>query len=37
MIHDEPDSTGIDDAARNLAGEIHRELGNVAEGFARRT
>ena len=33
VIHDEPDSKGIDDASRNLAGEIHRELGNVAEGF----
>ena len=33
VIHDEPDSTGIEDAARNLAGDIHRELGNVAEGF----
>lgn len=33
VIHDEPDSTGIEDAARNLAGAIHRELGNVEEGF----
>ena len=35
VIHDEPDSTGIDNASRNLAGEIHRELGDVEEGFAQ--
>jgi putative selenate reductase molybdopterin-binding subunit len=32
-IHDEPDSTHILDASRNLVGEIHKELGSVAEGF----
>ncbi len=35
VIHDEPDSTGIRDAARNLAGEIHQELGNAEQGFAQ--
>jgi len=33
VIHDEPDSTHILDPKRNLAGDIHKELGNVAEGF----
>ena len=32
-IHDEPDSTGIYDARRNIAGYILREIGNVEEGF----
>jgi putative selenate reductase molybdopterin-binding subunit len=33
VIHDEPDSTKIYDASRNLAGHILREIGNVDEGF----
>jgi putative selenate reductase molybdopterin-binding subunit len=33
-IHDEPDSTGIHDAARNIAGFICKDLGNVDQGFA---
>jgi len=33
-IHDEPDSTGIYDPRRNIAGYILREIGNVEEGFA---
>ena len=33
-IHDEPDSTGIHDAARNIAGFIRKDLGNVDDGFA---
>ncbi len=33
VIHDEPDSTKIYDASRNLAGHILREIGNVEEGF----
>ena len=33
VIHDEPDSTGIHDAKHNLAATIHKELGNVEEGF----
>ena len=33
VIHDEPDSSHILDAKRNLVGDIHKELGNVAEGF----
>jgi putative selenate reductase molybdopterin-binding subunit len=33
-IHDEPDSTGIHDAARNIAGFIRKDLGNVDQGFA---
>ena len=33
VIHDEPDSSHILDPKRNLAGDIHKELGNVAEGF----
>lgn len=34
IIHDEPDSTGICDASRNLAAEIHAHLGDVEKGFA---
>jgi len=33
VIHDEPESTKIYDASRNLAGHILREIGNVQEGF----
>ncbi len=33
VIHDEPDSTGIRDAARNLAGDIHTGVGDVEAGF----
>lgn len=33
MIHDEPDSKGIYDAKRNIAGYILKEIGNVEEGF----
>ena len=33
VIHDEPDSTGIYDAAHNIAGHILREVGNVEKGF----
>jgi len=33
VIHDEPESTGIHDASRNLAGHILKEIGNVEEGF----
>ena len=33
VIHDEPDSTNIHDASRNIAGHISKELGNIAEGF----
>jgi putative selenate reductase molybdopterin-binding subunit len=33
LIHDEPDSTGIHDAGRNLAARIDVELGDVARGF----
>ncbi len=33
LIHDEPDSTNIHDASRNIAGHISKELGNIAEGF----
>lgn len=33
VIHDEPDSTKIYDASRNIAAHIHREIGNVDEGF----
>ena len=33
VIHDEPDSTGIYDRQRNIAGYILREIGNVEEGF----
>jgi putative selenate reductase molybdopterin-binding subunit len=34
VIHDEPDATGIKDPARNLAAELHAEVGDVAKGFA---
>jgi len=33
VIHDEPDSTKIHDASRNIAGHISKELGDIAEGF----
>jgi putative selenate reductase molybdopterin-binding subunit len=33
VIHDEPDSTGIHNAQRNLAGYILKEIGNVEDGF----
>ena len=33
VIHDEPDSTGIHDASRNLAGYILKELGDPDAGF----
>ncbi len=33
VIHDEPDSTGIHDAKRNIAATIRKELGDVKEGF----
>jgi len=33
VIHDEPDATKIYDASRNIAGHIHREIGNVDEAF----
>jgi putative selenate reductase molybdopterin-binding subunit len=33
VIHDEPDSTHILDTSRNLVAEIHKELGNVEQGF----
>jgi len=33
VIHDEPDSTNIHDAARNVAGHISKQLGDVEEGF----
>ena len=33
VIHDEPDSTRIYDASRNIAAHIFREIGNVDEGF----
>lgn len=33
VIHDEPESTGIHDASRNLAGHILKEIGDVEEGF----
>ncbi len=33
VIHDEPDSTGIHDAKRNLAAIIRKQIGNVEEGF----
>src|ERR1035438_7075250 len=33
VIHDEPDSTNIHDAARNIAGHISKELGDIEEGF----
>jgi putative selenate reductase molybdopterin-binding subunit len=33
VIHDEPDSTGIHDASRNIAGYILKEIGSVERGF----
>jgi putative selenate reductase molybdopterin-binding subunit len=33
IIHDEPDSTKIYDASRNIAAHIHREIGNVDRAF----
>jgi putative selenate reductase molybdopterin-binding subunit len=33
VIHDEPDSTGIHDAAHNVAGFILKEIGSVERGF----
>ncbi len=33
VIHDEPDSKGIHDAQRNIAGHILKEIGNVEDGF----
>jgi putative selenate reductase molybdopterin-binding subunit len=33
VIHDEPDSTGIHDASRNIAGHIFKEIGSVDRGF----
>lgn len=33
VIHDEPESTGIHDAKHNLAATVHKELGNVVDGF----
>ena len=33
VIHDEPDSTKIYNRARNIAGYILREIGNVDQGF----
>lgn len=33
VIHDEPDSTNIYDASRNIAGVILKEIGSVEEGF----
>ena len=33
VIHDEPDSTRIYDASRNIAAHIFREIGNVDEAF----
>ena len=33
VIHDEPDSTGIHDASHNVAATIHKQLGNVEDGF----
>jgi putative selenate reductase molybdopterin-binding subunit len=34
VIHDQPDASGIKDAARNLAAEIVAEVGSVEKGFA---
>jgi putative selenate reductase molybdopterin-binding subunit len=33
VIHDEPDSTDIHDASRNVAGYILKEIGSVERGF----
>jgi putative selenate reductase molybdopterin-binding subunit len=34
VIHDESDSSGIYDAARNIAGYIHKHCGCIEKGFA---
>lgn len=34
VIHDEPDTNGIHDAAHNLVHHIYAEKGDVAQGFA---
>ncbi|HMT21945.1 MAG TPA: molybdopterin-dependent oxidoreductase, partial [Promineifilum sp.] len=34
VIHDEPDTVGIHDAAHNLVHHIYAEKGDVAQGFA---
>src|ERR1039457_5132178 len=33
VIHDEPDSTNIHDAQHNVAGHIHKQIGDVEAGF----
>ncbi|MEW6278477.1 MAG: molybdopterin cofactor-binding domain-containing protein [Candidatus Eremiobacterota bacterium] len=33
QIHDQPDATGIHDAARNIAAHIHAKVGDPEEGF----
>jgi putative selenate reductase molybdopterin-binding subunit len=33
VIHDEPDSTGMHDAAHNIAGRIRKDVGDVDQGF----
>jgi len=33
VIHDEPDASGIKDAARNLAAALEAEVGDVRKGF----
>ncbi len=35
VIHDEPDSTGIHDAARNLAARIEVEVGDIEAGLRK--
>jgi putative selenate reductase molybdopterin-binding subunit len=35
VIHDEPDSTNIHDRKHNVAAVIHKQLGNVEEGFGQ--
>ena len=34
IVHDEPDSMGIHDRMRNLAAQLHFEVGDVAAGLA---
>ena len=34
VIHDEPESSQIHDAAHNIAGEVYLDKGNLAAGFA---
>lgn len=34
ILHDEPESFQITDAAHNIAGEVHLEKGDLAAGFA---